>query len=188
MWSHRRTETLLTKLHLHWLWALTWDIWLTLSWIFMRWNPIFSNERWLCLVVWEAIISLWVWMSPPSPLGELLLFFFFQIRDMKCMWWPIRYLSADHIQSASIGGFYLWSQGHLSAHIIMLKAQTAFLEACHSPLKILGLFALASGSLTGSPGFYVLHTILPHSPSIVLIWPCCSSWLAPESPGHWERR
>lgn len=114
--------------------------------------------------------------------------FFFQIRDMKCMWWPIRYLLAEHIQSASIGGFYLWSQGRLSAHIIMLKAQTAFLEACHSPLKILGLFALASGSLTGSPGFHVLHTILPHSPSIVLIRPCCSSWLAPESPGHWERR
>lgn len=42
----------------------------------MHWNPIFSNERWLCLVIWEAIISLWVWMSPPSPLGELLLLFF----------------------------------------------------------------------------------------------------------------
>lgn len=107
-------------------------------------------------------------------------FFFFQIRDMKCMWRPIRYLSAEHIQSASIGGFYLWSQDHLSVHIIMLKAQTAFLEACHSPLKISGLFSLASGSLTGSPGFHMLHMVLPtfpiHRPDMTMLLILASSW------------
>lgn len=61
----------------------------------------------------------------------------------------------------------------------MLKAQTVFLEACHLPLKTLGLFSLASGSLTGSPGFYALHNDSPtfpiHRPDMTMLLILASS-------------